>query len=84
MTSLQSYINDPVAPFQVQDKWVKSVVWKSFIEEEQSEDILSFMENFDFPNLDDLKTSLIESGKYKKSEVEEIVAGLKTLPEYRD
>lgn len=60
------------------------VEWKNLAEERQEEDLLFFMETFDFPNLQDLKQSLIDSGEYKPEQVEEIILGLKTLPEYRD
>lgn len=69
-----------------QDALVKEVdskvEWRNF-EEEKKENLLYFMESFDFPDLEELKTSLVKSGEYKKSEIEEIIAGLKTLPEYK-
>ncbi len=43
-------------------------------------DKLSFMEDFEFPPLDKLRKLLLKS--HPKKEVEEIIAGLKTLPEY--
>lgn len=58
------------------------IEWKDFSAKEEK-DLLAFMGDFTFPNLNQLKTSLQKSG-YKKSEIEEIIAGLKTLPEYSD
>lgn len=45
-------------------------------------DLLSFMEEFTFPNLGDVEQSLTDTGEYTKTEIAEIVSGLKTLPEY--
>ena len=47
-------------------------------------DNLSFMESFDFPDLEELRTSLTESHQYTTEQVQEIVSGLATLAEYRD
>ena len=60
------------------------VVWKDFNEESQEEDMLTFMETFNFPSLSSLRSSLKASGQYTKKQIDEIVAGLKDLPEYRD
>lgn len=46
-------------------------------------DNLSFMESFDFPELIQLKVSLDNCGNYTRKQVDEIIAGLSTLPEYR-
>lgn len=45
-------------------------------------DSLSFMESFDAPPLSEVRASLTSSGNYTQEQVEEIVAGLSTLPEY--
>lgn len=58
-------------------EWVKSIVSRT-----TTEDKLSFMETFDFPDLNQLKISLIDSGSYTSKQVDEILAGLSTLPEY--
>lgn len=47
-------------------------------------DYLSFMESFDFPQLSKLKPSLISSGEYTQEQVDEIIVGLSTLPEYHN
>lgn len=60
------------------------IEFKNLYEGREELDMFSFMGNFDFPDLEELKNSLTKSGKYKKLEIEEIIAGLKTLPEYRD
>lgn len=51
---------------------------------EKEEDLLSFMEPFEFPDLDQLKASLSKSKVYTKKHIDELVAGFKTLPEYQD
>lgn len=61
-----------------------TIVWEDFREELQKEDMLSFMETFNFPSLSNLRSSLKASGQYTKEQLDEIVAGLKDLPEYRD
>lgn len=43
---------------------------------------LSFMETFSFPDLKGIKSSL-KKAKYSTEEVNEIILGLKTLPEYK-
>ena len=60
------------------------IEWRNLADERQEEDLLAFMETFDFPPLEDLRQSLTDSGEYKPEQVEEIISGLKTLPEYRD
>jgi len=47
----------------------------------QSEDKLSFMDVFTFPNLKKVRSDLKEAG-YKEEKIDEIISGLKTLPEY--
>jgi len=47
-----------------------------------AEDTLSFMDTFNFPGLDSIKLSLTKSGQYTLEQIEEILSGLKTLPEY--
>lgn len=83
-----SFTNFPIYKKRAKDVLVKEVNFKvelkNLFEETNEEDLLSFMGSFDFPDLDNLKTTLIQTGKYKKIEVEEIIKGLKTLPEYRD
>lgn len=49
-----------------------------------SVDPLSFMEEFEFPELSKLKTSLVSSGYYTQEQVSEIIEGLSTLPEYNE
>lgn len=61
-----------------------NIVWKDFSEEPQEEDMLAFMETFNFPSLSTVRRSLKASGRYTKEQIDEIVAGLKDLPEYRD
>lgn len=63
---------------------LNNVVWKDFSEEPQGEDMLAFMETFNFPKLSILRKSLKASGHYTKKQIDEIVVGLKDLPEYRD
>lgn len=63
---------------------LNNVVWKDFDEEPQQVDMLSFMETFNFPSLSILIKSLKASGRYAKEQINEIVMGLKDLPEYRD
>ena len=69
-------------------EWFKdipnNVIWKDFSEESQEEDMLAFMEPFNFPNLSKLKDSLKASGQYTKKQIDEIIAGLSTLPEYNE
>lgn len=60
------------------------VVWRDFDEEPQQEDMLAFMDNFNFPSLYKLKKSLKASGQYTKKQIDEIIAGLSTLPEYNE
>ena len=62
----------------------RNIVWVDFSEETQKEDMLSFMETFNFPSLSTLRSSLKASGQYTKEQIDEIVAGLRDLPEYRD
>ena len=45
-------------------------------------DALSFMETFTLPDLKEVKTSLKKS-KYSEEQTNEIISGLKTLPEYK-
>ncbi len=45
-------------------------------------DALSCMETFTFPNLKEVKTSLQKS-KYSEEQINEVIAGLKTLSEYK-
>ena len=47
----------------------------------QSEDKLSFMDVFTFPNLEKVHSDLKKAG-YKEEKISEIISGLKTLPEY--
>jgi len=47
----------------------------------QSEDKLSFMDVFTFPNLNKIRSDLKKAG-YGKEKINEIISGLKTLPEY--
>jgi len=47
-------------------------------------DNLSFMGTFKFPKIEKMKISLQQSGEYTSEQIEEIIAGLKTLPEYRE
>lgn len=56
-------------------------IWTSLTEEQ---DVLSFMEPFDFPNLEELKLSLAQSGHYTEKQIEEIIAGISTLPHYNE
>lgn len=83
-----SFTNYPIYKKEPEHSLVKKiklkVEWKDLLEETQTEDRLSFMGDFDFPELDKLEFSLRRSGKYNDEEIKEIVAGLKTLPEYRD
>ena len=55
--------------------------WKNLIPEV---DELAFMTTFTFPKLDELKASLKASGVYSNEQLDRIIAGLETLPEYRD
>lgn len=57
---------------------------KKFVIIDDNVDYLSFMESFDFPQLNKLKSSLVSSGEYTQEQVEEIIAGLSTLPEYHN
>lgn len=87
MTNLQPYAGSQISEWEILDKRLKNLViqgWRNLNGERQEEDLLFFMETFDFPNLQDLRQSLIDSGEYKPEQVEEIISGLKTLPEYRD
>lgn len=86
VTNLQPYADNQISEWEILDKRVKNVVieWKNLDGERQEEDLLFFMETFDFPNLQELRQSLTDSGEYKPEQVEEIISGLKTLPEYRD
>lgn len=52
-------------------------------ETEEQVDKLYFMETFDFPGLGELKTSLLESKELTPEQVEKVISGLATLPEYR-
>lgn len=47
-------------------------------------DNISFMGTFTYPNLDEMKMTLLQSGEYTVDQVTEIIAGLKTLPEYSE
>ena len=81
MSSVLPYSSTPIANREItQEK--QRFIWKDFSEEQ--EDLLSFMEKFDFPKLSELKTSLINSGHYTSEQVKEIIAGLSTLPEYNE
>lgn len=87
MTNLQPYADNQIYKGEILDKREKNIViqgWRNLNEEKQEEDLLFFMETFDFPNLQELRQSLTDSGEYKPEQVEEIISGLKTLPEYRD
>lgn len=44
--------------------------------------MLSFMDTFTYPDLSNIQSSLTQSGEYTPEQIEEILAGLKTLPEY--
>lgn len=86
-----SFTNYPIYKKEPRNALVKQIglnvvnaEWRNLFEETQTEDLLSFMGDFDFPNLGELELSLKKSGKYKGKEIKEIIAGLKTLPEYRD
>lgn len=61
-------------------EWGKNII-STIISVDQT-DHLSFMESFDFPELNELKTSLTNSGHYAPKQVDEIIEGLSTLPEY--
>lgn len=62
--------------------WVKSnfggIIPKTEI------DNLSFMGTFKFPKIEEMRSTLQQSGEYTTKQIEEIIAGLKTLPEYRE
>lgn len=45
-------------------------------------DAVSFIETFVFPDLKKVKSSLQKS-KYSEEQINEIIVGLKTLPEYK-
>lgn len=45
-------------------------------------DTLSYMETFTFPDLKKVGVSL-QNSKYSEKQIEEVIAGLKTLPEYK-
>lgn len=55
---------------------------KKLVVTDENIDSLSFMESFDAPPLSEVRASLTSSGNYTQEQVEEIVAGLSTLPEY--
>lgn len=85
MTSLQPYTQNPykktVFEKEILHKEIEGKIeWRNLFEE----DLLSFMDSFDFPDLEELKQSLTKSGEYEPKQIEEIIVGLKTLPEYRD
>lgn len=87
VTNLQPYADNQISEWAILDKRIKNVVikeWKNLDGERQEEDLLFFMETFDFPDLQELRQSLTDSGEYKPEQIEEIISGLKTLPEYRD
>lgn len=86
VTNLQPYADTQISKWEILDKRIKNVVieWKNLDDARQEEDLLAFMETFDFPDLQELRQSLANSGEYKPEQVEEIISGLKTLPEYRD
>ena len=60
-------------------KW--TFVWKNLMTEV---DELAFMTTFTFPKLDELRASLKASGVYSDEQLDRIMSGLETLPEYRD
>lgn len=83
MTSLQPYSIYQIK--EIQDKNINTrMEWRNLEEERHEEDLLEFMETFKFPSLDSLKNSLKASGEYTENQIDEIIYGLKNLPEYRD
>ncbi len=62
-------------------KWARGLVVTTSIAKSEK-DKLSFMEKFDAPKLSEVRVSLNKSGNYTQDQVEEIIAGLSTLPEY--
>lgn len=59
---------------------VKTLVYTKQKTDEQ--DVFSFMKNFNFPDLKVIKKSLTKSKQYSQKQINEILSGLKTLPEY--
>ena len=51
-------------------------------EMEEQLDKLYFMEAFDFPDLGELRASLLGSKELPSEQVEKVISGLATLPEY--
>lgn len=95
MTNLQPYeqsyaqllykwvIHEEILPESVKKSQPNKIVWRNPEEKQSEEDLLSFMESFDFPDLAQLKISLKNSGLYTQEQINEIISGLATLPEYR-
>lgn len=95
MTNLQSYappyaqqsykkiFNEEALAESIKKQQTAKIVWRNLEEEKAEEDLLSFMESFDFPDLVQLKISLKDSGLYTREQINEIISGLATLPEYR-
>ncbi len=69
--------------YKEEDQPVVKIEWSGLFEIAQ-EDLLSSMERFDYPDLKELKKSLLKDGIYPLETINEIISGLATLPGYRD
>ncbi|MBU0998115.1 hypothetical protein KJ570_01080 [Patescibacteria group bacterium] len=74
-------ISAPISSYGEVNLIEKTSVTPAFVGSNDGEALL-FMETFSFPNLKKMKASL-KKEKYSTEEINEIILGLKTLPEYK-
>lgn len=65
-------------------KYLKNIVtaYTKVLKPSVEVDKLSFMETFAFSKIEDIRNSLVQSGKYTEKQMSEILEGLDDLPEF--